>query len=88
MEWLSVSAKGQVVIPIDIRQRLGISPGSKVSVLIQGEDILISRQKTRPASNVLAGSGMLKYRGAKLGSLLDVNVADLMRNELLQSKQK
>jgi antitoxin PrlF len=88
MEQLTVSTKGQVVIPIDIRQKLGIGPGSKVTVSIQGDDVLISREKTRPASDVRAGSGMLKYRGPKTQSLLDVSIVDLMRDEISRSKKK
>ncbi len=88
MQTLTVSPKGQVVIPSEIRERLGITPGSKVSVTAEGNRVMISLERKRVVSDVMAGSGMLKYRGPKLKSLLDVSVVDLMREEIARKKKK
>ncbi len=80
MQTLTVSHKGQVVIPSEIRERLGISPGSKVSVVAEGNRVMISLERRRVATDVMAGFGMLKAKTAsKRKSLLDVDVAELMR---------
>jgi AbrB family looped-hinge helix DNA binding protein len=80
LQTFTVSPKGQVVIPSDIRERLGISPGSKVSVMAEGNRVVISLERRRASSEVMAGFGMLKAKtSAKRKSLLDVDVADLMR---------
>jgi AbrB family looped-hinge helix DNA binding protein len=41
-----VGAKGQVVLPKDIRDRLGIRPGDEVTVDEDGEEIRIRRADT------------------------------------------
>ncbi|NQT19064.1 MAG: AbrB/MazE/SpoVT family DNA-binding domain-containing protein [Planctomycetes bacterium] len=41
IEMASVSTKGQVVIPGTIRKRLGISAGSKLIVMTDGENVLM-----------------------------------------------
>jgi antitoxin PrlF len=88
MEQLTVSTKGQVVIPIDIRERLGITPGSRVSVVAEGNRVVISLQKQKKVTDVMAGYGMLKYKGPALKkSLLDVDVVDLMRESLKRVKK-
>ncbi len=38
---MSVSTKGQVVIPGEIRKRLGIEAGSKLVVMTDGENVLM-----------------------------------------------
>jgi AbrB family looped-hinge helix DNA binding protein len=83
MQTLTVSPKGQVVIPSEIRERLGITPGSKVSVTAEGNRVMISLERKKGVSNVMSGYGMLKYNGPPLKkSLLDVTVVDLMRDSL------
>jgi AbrB family looped-hinge helix DNA binding protein len=41
VELASVSTKGQVVIPGSIRKKLGISSGSKLMVVTDGENVLM-----------------------------------------------
>ncbi|MGB9896245.1 MAG: AbrB/MazE/SpoVT family DNA-binding domain-containing protein [Thermoproteota archaeon] len=40
-----VSSKGQVVIPKEIRERLGILPGEKVVVIVRGEEIVLRKAR-------------------------------------------
>ena len=75
---LTVSNKGQVVIPSAIREALGISSGSTVEVTQVGNHVSIALKSPRPQSTLEAGFGMLKYSGPPR-SLADVDVADLMR---------
>ena len=41
MSTVTVSDKGQVVIPAAIRQRLGIAPGSKLDFELEGDSIRV-----------------------------------------------
>ena len=75
---LTVSNKGQVVIPSAIREALGISFGSTVEVTQVGNQVTIALKSPRPQSKIDEGFGMLKYSGPPR-LLADVDVAALMR---------
>lgn len=42
----SVTTKGQVTIPAELREKLGIKPGDKVSFIAEDDHILVRRQDT------------------------------------------
>jgi antitoxin PrlF len=42
----SVTTKGQVTIPIELRERLGIKPGDRVGFVDEDGRILLQRQET------------------------------------------
>lgn len=54
-----VGAKGQVVIPKEMRERAGLRPGSEVEFELDGERILLAarRKETGPGGR-FAASGM------------------------------
>ena len=54
-----VSTKGQVVIPLDVRKRLGIRPGDSL-VIVSGEDEAILMKARRYAES-LRGMGKGLY---------------------------
>jgi antitoxin PrlF len=54
----SVTTKGQVTIPAELREKLGIKPGDRVSFVETAGKVEIQRQETR----VAAAFGMLKAR--------------------------
>jgi AbrB family looped-hinge helix DNA binding protein len=84
---LTVSAKGQVVIPQAIRQELGITPGSEVEVHREGSGVVIRLKHARPVSKLEDGFGMLKYTGPKLETRLEaVDVAQLISADLTKRK--
>ncbi len=61
MTVVTISAKGQVVIPRDIRRRLGIQPSQKVTVELVENHVEI---RPLPADPVKALRGMFsKYPG-------------------------
>ncbi len=41
LEVTSISTKGQVVIPSEIRLQLGLEPGSKLAVITDGTNVLL-----------------------------------------------
>lgn len=44
----TVGPKGQVVIPQELREELGIEPGDKVSFWLEGDHVAIRPARTRP----------------------------------------
>ena len=61
MEVTSVTSKGQVTIPKEVRQRLGIRQGTRLEFLLVG-DHLEARVKSSPTGVEDDGFGMLKSR--------------------------
>ena len=61
MERITVSSKGQIAIPKAIRDRLNLRDGTKLTVEVQGQRIVLSKdpawQKLRGAA---AGSNLVK----------------------------
>jgi AbrB family looped-hinge helix DNA binding protein len=59
MEPTTVTSKGQVTIPKEIRQRLGIRKGTKVAFSMEDGRIEL-RLMTQPVTATSSGFGMLK----------------------------
>lgn len=63
MKTSSVTVKGQVTIPAELRRELGLKPGDRVEFARKGGKILIQRRESR----VEAAFGMIKAsKGATL----------------------
>jgi AbrB family looped-hinge helix DNA binding protein len=79
MSTVTVSDKGQVVIPAAIRHRLGTAPGTKLDFELEGDTIRVrplrTVQRTRPED----GYGMLKCDQPGERRLADFDVATAMR---------
>jgi AbrB family looped-hinge helix DNA binding protein len=43
---MRITSKGQVTIPIEIRERLGLHAGTEVDFSIQGDAVRLTRAKT------------------------------------------
>ncbi len=81
---LTVSAKGQVVIPHAIRLELGITPGSEVEARREGNEVVIRLKHARPISKLEDGFGMLKYTGKK--RLQDFDIGTEMHKQAARRK--
>ena len=68
MTEVSVTRKGQITIPVDIRRKFGIEESSKVEVVEEEGKIVIRK---RPSIFDLAGSGAGKGSVEELKSMLD-----------------
>lgn len=67
MPTATLTVKGQVVIPAEIRARHGLTPGTQVEFVDDGGVIrLIVRRKVAP-SDPAAGYGMVKVRPSSTG---------------------
>jgi antitoxin PrlF len=78
---VTVSDKGQVVIPAAIRRRLGLVPGSKLDFQMEGDSIRVRPLKSIPPSRAEDGFGMLRCDLAGERRLVDFDVAEAMRAE-------
>jgi antitoxin PrlF len=81
MPTVTVSDKGQVVIPAAIRRRLGLVPGSKLDFEMEGDSIRVRPLKSIPTSQAEHGYGMLRCDLAGERRLADFDVAEAMRGE-------
>lgn len=68
METAVVTSKGQIVIPVKIRRKLGIKSGSKVALIEQGDKVII-QPLDKEYFNKLAG--ILGEKGKMLKSLME-----------------
>lgn len=72
MARVTVSTKGQIVIPAELRRRYGIEEGTKLEITEQEDKFVLT---IRPRNPILSLRG--KYRGAHLTKkLLEERAAD------------
>jgi len=78
MESVSVTSKGQVTIPKEIRQKLGIRAGSRVAMRLVGDhaELVVVSQPVEVESG---GFGMLRSRRKSVP--VDFDVAELASGE-------
>ncbi|NEV64771.1 AbrB/MazE/SpoVT family DNA-binding domain-containing protein [Thiorhodococcus minor] len=81
MTTVTVSDKGQVVIPIAIRRRLSLAPGSKLDFELEGDSIRVRPLKSISATRAEDGYGMLRCDQTAERRLSDFDVAEAMRAE-------
>jgi AbrB family looped-hinge helix DNA binding protein len=70
MDATSVTSKGQVTIPKELRQRLGIRQGSRIEFSLVGDHVVM-RVRSSPPAEASSGFGMLKSRRAAVPADLD-----------------
>jgi len=61
MEVTSVTSKGRITVPKEVRQQLGIRQGSRIEFSLVGDHVEM-RVKSSPTSVPDSGFGMLKSR--------------------------
>ncbi len=72
MQATSVTSKGQVTIPIEVRQRLGIRQGSKIEFCVVGDHVEMRLSHGHaPARPEQSGYGLLKSRKAAVPAGFD-----------------
>jgi AbrB family looped-hinge helix DNA binding protein len=61
MEQVTVSSKGQVAIPRAIRDALDLAAGTKLTLEVRGQDIVLSKQPAwKKLEGAAAGRGLMK----------------------------
>lgn len=63
---ITVSEKGQIVIPASLRVRLGISAGTRLEVTEEGGNLRLLVEPQRKALSAAACIGISGYQGPKL----------------------
>ena len=76
---VTVSDKGQVVIPVEIRRRLGITPGCQLDFSLEGHVIHAQVKRQAVQTKAEDGFGMLVCTRPGERSLADFDVAMAMR---------
>ncbi|MHB8253671.1 MAG: AbrB/MazE/SpoVT family DNA-binding domain-containing protein [Acidiferrobacter sp.] len=79
MPIVTVSDKGQVVIPVEIRRRLGITPGCQLEFRLEGHIIHAEVKRQVVQTKAEDGFGMLVCKQPGKRRLADFDVARAMR---------
>lgn len=79
MHTVKVSEQGQVVIPVEIRQRLNIGPGSELDFRLEGRTIRMDVKRRIEPTQPDDGYGMLVCTKPGVRRLAEFDVADAMR---------
>ena len=81
MSAATLTEKGQIVVPADIRARYELTPGTQLEFVDEGGVIRLLVRRRVPTSDPLAGFGLVKVKRAKAGSqrrLSKFDAADLL----------
>jgi AbrB family looped-hinge helix DNA binding protein len=79
MHTVTVSEKGQVVIPVEIRRKLGITAGCQLAFSLDGKTIRVEVKRQIAPSTIAEGYGMLTSKRPGARRLADFDVARAMR---------
>lgn len=79
MQTVTVSDKGQVVIPVEIRRRLGITPGCQLDFSLEGHVIRAEVKRQVAQTKAEDGFGMLVCKQPGQRRLADFDVALAMQ---------
>ena len=80
MQTVTVSDKGQVVIPVEIRRLLGITPGCQLDFSLEGHVIHAEVKRQVVQTKAEDGFGMLVCKRPGKRRLADFDVALAMRD--------
>jgi AbrB family looped-hinge helix DNA binding protein len=78
----TLTEKGQIVIPAEIRARYGLTPGTQVEFVDEDGVIRLRIRRQVPRSDPAAGFGLIKIKQALPGKhrrLSEFDVAESMR---------
>jgi AbrB family looped-hinge helix DNA binding protein len=75
---MRVTSKGQVTIPVEIRERLGLLPNSEVEFVVEGNAVRIRKARGRRARG--RGRSIVEHlRGKATGSLTTDQIMAMTR---------
>lgn len=66
MDAVLVSTKGQVVLPVAVRKALGLKPGMRVHIQVEGKAARITAAPAKEASTLQEIQQILQYAGPKV----------------------
>jgi len=83
MAIVTVSTKGQIVIPKEVRERFGLRPGTKIDIKLKGNEITLKPMREN-VSDRLYG----KYRGVDLLKDLKEEHYREVKREFIRGNQR
>ena len=83
MPVVKTSSKGQVVIPVNIRKKLGIKPGQKVNLNLVGDKAVIT---SHPEDPIKALRGLLKGKPSMTKALLADRKKEVEREKKISAR--
>ena len=75
MSAVLVSTKGQIVFPAAIRKALGLRPGMRVDIRVEGKGARITPAPVKNTAKLSEIQSILKYAGPRV-AVKDMRVAD------------
>ena len=63
MSAVLISTKGQIVLPVAVRKALGLRPGMRVNVKVDGKGARVTPAAPRKTMTIEEVAAPLKYRG-------------------------
>ena len=84
MPTATVTSKGQITIPIEVREEMGLEPGSRVDFVAVGRGEYRVTVKSRSVSEL---AGMFRYDGPPVSiEEMDEAIADAATERYLRSR--
>ncbi|SJM93628.1 Looped-hinge helix DNA binding domain, AbrB family [Crenothrix polyspora] len=80
MQTVTVSEQGQVIIPLDIRKQLGITPGCQLSFIVEGSNLRVEVNQRIQSTKPEDGYGLLVCKLPGERNLVEFDVAQAMRD--------
>lgn len=79
MTILTVSSKGQIVLPVKIRKRFGLKAGSQLEMVESDQGLILKlNTSVTPVQDVVACAGLIKAKSSgQKRSLDDFDAADI-----------
>ena len=75
MSAVLISTKGQIVLPVAVRNALGLKPGMRVNVKISGKSAQITPAPSKKTVSLKEIQSLLKYDGPAI-AVSDMRVTD------------
>ena len=66
MSAVLISTKGQIVLPITVRKALGLKPGMRVNVKVDGKGARLTPASAKKTTTLEEIQSLLKYTGPKV----------------------
>ena len=75
MSAVLVSTKGQIVLPAGVRKALGLKPGMRVDIRVEGKGARITPAPAKKTATLSEIQAILKYSGSRV-AVKDMRVTD------------
>lgn len=72
----TLTSKGQITIPVEVRRKLGLRPGDRVDFVIERSHEVVLRPKKAPLTSLL---GILRRKGVKAASVEEMQESIVSR---------